>query len=60
MNEDADVENARPASGPLVEADDFHLFETEDGPHLLVLDGSQIFKIDEELRQRLCAARAAR
>jgi uncharacterized protein len=35
---------------------DFHLFQTEDGPHLLLVDGSQLFKIDEDLGRRLAAA----
>ena len=35
---------------------DFHLFQTEDGPHLLLVDGSQLFKIDDDLGQRLAAA----
>jgi uncharacterized protein len=43
----------------LLGASDFHLFETEDGPHLLVVDGSQIFKIDCELQHRLEAASRA-
>lgn len=32
---------------------DFYLFEATDGPHLLVVDGSQIFKIDAALADRL-------
>jgi len=35
---------------------DFHLFDTADGPHLLVVDGSQIFKLDEDLARRLAGA----
>ena len=38
---------------------DFHLFHTDDGPHLLLVDGSQIFKIDEELGTAACG-RASR
>src|SRR5262245_51968701 len=37
-------------------AADIHLFATEDGPHLLLVDGSQLFKIDDDLSQRLTAA----
>jgi uncharacterized protein len=37
-------------------AKDFHLFHTEDGPHLLLVDGSQLFQIDEDLGRRLAAA----
>lgn len=37
-------------------ASDFHLFHTEDGPHLLLVDGSQLFKIEEALGRRLTAA----
>jgi uncharacterized protein len=32
---------------------DFYLFDTADGPHLLIVDGSQIFKIDGDLADRL-------
>jgi uncharacterized protein len=32
---------------------DFYLFDTTDGPHLLVVDGSQIFKIDGDLGHQL-------
>jgi uncharacterized protein len=35
---------------------DFHLFDTADGPHLLIVDGSQIFKIDADLHQQLASA----
>src|SRR5262245_45144586 len=41
-----------------VAATDFHLVHTEDGPHLLLVDGSQLFKIDHDLERRLDAARA--
>jgi uncharacterized protein len=37
---------------------DFYLFRTADGPHLLLVDGSQIFKVGEELAQQLAAAGA--
>jgi uncharacterized protein len=37
---------------------DFHLIDSDDGPHLLLVDGSQLFKIDEGLAQRLADARA--
>lgn len=40
-------------------ASEFHLFDTDDGPHLLLLDGSQIYKIDEGLKRQLKSARAA-
>jgi uncharacterized protein len=36
----------------------FHLFDTEEGPHLLLVDGSQIFQIGEEVAQQLAAASA--
>jgi uncharacterized protein len=35
---------------------DFYLFDTADGPHLLVVDGSQIFKIDGYLAGQLAQA----
>ena len=38
---------------------DFHLLATEHGPHLLLVDGSQLFQIDEALEQRLRAAGTA-
>ena len=45
------------ASGGLrVVSRDFYLFETRGAPHLLLVDGSQIFKIGEEFAQRLAAA----
>jgi uncharacterized protein len=37
---------------------DFHLFTTTDGPHVLVVDGSQIFRIDDELENVLAHAGA--
>jgi uncharacterized protein len=43
-------------SGRWPRAADIHLFDTEDGPHLLLVDGSQLFKIDEDLGRRLAAA----
>ena len=39
-------------------ARDFHLFDTEDGPHLLLVDGSQLYKIDAALGGRLTTAAA--
>jgi uncharacterized protein len=36
---------------------DFYLFDTTDGPHLLVVDGSQIFKIDAQLAGQLARIR---
>jgi uncharacterized protein len=47
-----------PPSGQWSHAADIHLFETEDGPHLLLVDGSRLFKIDEDLSGRLAAAAA--
>jgi uncharacterized protein len=38
-------------------ARDFHLIDSDDGPHLLLVDGSQLFKIGEELAQQLADAR---
>ena len=43
---------------PSSTAGDFHLFDTDDGPHLLIVDGSQIYKIDEALERQLKSARA--
>jgi uncharacterized protein len=37
---------------------DFYLFHTTDGPHLLVVDGSQIFKIGDDLGRAIAAASA--
>jgi uncharacterized protein len=34
-------------------ASDFHLFDTEVGPHVLVVDGSQVFAIDEATMRAL-------
>src|SRR5262245_6123965 len=45
-------------SHPWPHAADIHLFDTEDGPHLLLVDGSRLFKIDEDLSGRLAAAAA--
>jgi uncharacterized protein len=36
---------------------DLHLFDTQDGPHLLLVDGSQIFQIDAELARQLAGVR---
>ena len=47
---------ARPAPDQRLHAADIHLFDTEDGPHLLLVDGSRLFKIDEDLSSRLTAA----
>lgn len=38
---------------------DFHLFATDAGPHLLLVDGSQLFEIDEDLERRLREAKLA-
>jgi uncharacterized protein len=47
----------QPASaGPPAGRRDFHLFETREGPHLLLVDGSQIFRIDDALAAQLAAA----
>ena len=43
-------------SNPWLPAADIHLFDTEDGPHVLLVDGSQLFKIDEDLSRRLATA----
>ena len=37
-------------------ARDFHLFQADDETHLLLVDGSQLFRIDEELGRQLAAA----
>jgi uncharacterized protein len=49
---------APPESKGLPVGRDFYLFDTSDGLHLLLVDGSQIFKIGEELAQQLAAASA--
>ena len=41
---------AQRSSDACAHALDFHLIDTEDGPHLLVVDGSQLFKIDDPQR----------
>ncbi len=41
-----------PANGRPLGAD-FHPFGTDHGPHLLVVDGSQIFSVDDQLAQAL-------
>ena len=41
-----------PQAAQTEQGSDFHLFATDDGPHLLLVDGSQLFKIDEDLQQR--------
>jgi uncharacterized protein len=46
-----------PASAP--RGPDFHLFDAADGPYLLIIDGSQVFKIDDDLKRRLDDARTA-
>jgi len=54
---DSVADEAGPRSGAWLDvARDFHLFHTDDGPHLLLVDGSQVFKIDDDLRRRLTAA----
>ena len=50
------VRAPQPASALMPSAPDFHLFHTDDGPQLFLVDGSQIFKIDEELERQLAAA----
>ena len=42
-----------------VSSPDLHLFSTESGPHLLLVDGSQIFKISGHLAQQLARASAS-
>jgi uncharacterized protein len=44
------------AEGRLVADQDFRVFATASGPHLLIVDGSQIFRIDDDLAQQLTAA----
>jgi uncharacterized protein len=41
-----------------LQSKDFHLFETIDGPHVLIVDGSQIFRISDNLGNRLARADA--
>jgi uncharacterized protein len=55
----ANYDASEAASGSLLVDPDFHLFATEEGPHLLLVDGSQVFKIDDDLERRLTAARAS-
>ena len=43
------LESGKPTPLPTMQRD-FHLLRTEDGPHLLLVDGSQLFKIDDEPR----------
>jgi uncharacterized protein len=45
-----------PSSNQRLRAGDIHLLDTDDGPHLLLVDGSQLFKIDDDLSRRLIAA----
>jgi uncharacterized protein len=57
MTETLESRRAGPSSSDRwPHAADIHLFDTDDGPHLLVVDGSQLFKIDEDLSRRLAAA----
>ena len=37
---------------------DFHVVATDEGPHLLMVDGSQLFRIDDEIAGRLAVAGA--
>jgi uncharacterized protein len=55
---DAACEASPSAEGWPVEGKDFYLFHTTDGPHLLVVDGSQIFKIGDDLGRAVAAASA--
>jgi len=41
-----------------LQSKDFHLFETTDGPHVLIVDGSQIFRISDDLGNYLSRAAA--
>lgn len=43
----------------LSRVNDFHLFDAIDGSYLLLVDGSQIFKIDEHLKRQLKDAAAS-
>ncbi len=47
------------ASASLSPDGDFHLFDVDDGVYILLVDGSQIFKIDENLKRQLSDARAS-
>src|SRR5258708_3036480 len=49
-------QNARVAAGS-DRAEDFHLFETDFGHHLLLVNGSRVYNIPEDLAQALGAAR---
>src|SRR5258708_39103269 len=53
--------STQPASRPVFEGSpsarrDLYLFDSTDGPHLLLVDGSQIFKIDADLAGQLAVA----
>jgi uncharacterized protein len=37
---------------------DFHVVATDEGPHLLLVDGSQLFRIDDDIAGQLAAAGA--
>ena len=39
-----------------MQSKNFHLFETIDGPHVLIVDGSQIFRISDDFGNRLARA----
>jgi uncharacterized protein len=58
MSADLSDESPPELKGLPVGGRDFYLFHTADGPHLLLVDGSQIFKIGEELAQQLAASSA--
>ena len=58
MSADLSAESPPELKGLPVGGRDFYLFHTADGPHLLLVDGSQIFKIGEELAQQLAASSA--
>ena len=57
---DSDAPEAAAAGGVVAMAvpghPDFHLFETEHGVHLLTVDGSRVYDLDEETRLLLVAA----
>lgn len=59
MKATIDRGNSIGAVAPPPPSGDFHLFDTDDGPHLLLVDGSQIYKIDPALEHQLKSAHAA-
>jgi uncharacterized protein len=53
---DAQRGTARDHGAPWFAGSNFHLFDTAGGPHLLVVDGSQIFRVDADLGRQLAEA----